>query len=617
MLSRPLHQDGNVESANRTDICTGGVDNNASSGSHWEVVIRKGEPKEMVVALIQRFAAVFVLLLSLLTSVLAQNPASKSPIDAKMRQSDERLNAPVTFSADRIYLGELLEALSAKTGVTLSMDNTDSFSGILVACDLKQIPLADVMNSLWSLIGSKSGVWEWKADTHQTPTCYSLQPTLNARKLGERLHQAMQASFEAQIELMIQRAFMPPEERKATVDRFAESLDMDDLMHAKQYARVIDLEPMWAVVRLFANALSPDQRTQVLRGVKIDIPFSSLSPEDLHTAQQRYDWNPTLPPADTFHFCVARFKSDFTATVLQFDLQFEGEKRFGVEGSFFMTTMTDRLQHLYEDWILPGDLRTMDADTRPITALAAVHPEAIWNRAPLLDRTIAQLAATEQVSFMAVVPEYYHDSMSGPLGKTPTQYFTELWTTPELMHKWRENILLVTDPKWFYGDEAQYPYGTVKRLRASLQKQNGLLSLEDIVEPITTLSTEQMDYLTEEFPFSGIRKVELTGASRRVVEPLPQAMLSLCALYRRYPKVWSKQGLRIDLKMQALLHDSKLWPTWLQAGEEVTALRIVDSPNPASADLHQTYTLQATTSRQKWRDVASFSIVRIAPKIQP
>jgi hypothetical protein len=95
---------------------------------------------------IHRVSAVLGILLLLLMSALGQSPASNSPIDAKMRQSDERLNAPVSFSADRIYLGELLEALSAKTGVALSMDNTDSFSGILIACDLKQIPLADVMN---------------------------------------------------------------------------------------------------------------------------------------------------------------------------------------------------------------------------------------------------------------------------------------------------------------------------------------------------------------------------------------------------------------------------------------------------------------------------------------
>jgi len=570
----------------------------------------------MIIATLQRWIGVFGLLL-LAVSSFAQTSSTTSPIHVKMRQADARLDTPVTLSADRVYLGELLEMLSSKTGVALSMDTNDSFSGILIACDLKQTPLADVMNALWSLVGSKNGLWEWKADVGQAPTRYSLRPTLNARKLGEQLHKAMQASFEAQAESMVQMAFLTPEDRKANADRFAASLGMDDLGKAKQYSTIFDLPQWWAVMRLFANALSPDQRTQVLRGAKIAIPLSSLSGEDLHTAQVMLYRPDAISPPDAFYFCVARFKCNFTETILQFDVQVEGVKHFTPEGSYFMTTMRDRIQYLYEDWILPGDLRTMEVDTHSLTTLAAARPDAIWNKAPLLDRTIAQLAATEQVSFVAVVPEYSFDTVPNAFGKTLTEYFTELWTMPGLMHKWRENVLLVTTPTWFYGDEAQCPYGTIKHVRAALQKQDGMLSLADIAEPITTLRTEQVDYLTEEFPFSGGRKVEITGASRRVVEPLPQAMLSLCALYRRYPRVWREQGVLIDLKMQAFLRAAKLWPTWLEPGEEVNALRIVDSPDSDSAGLRHTYTLQALTSRQKWRDVDAFSIVRITPKTQP
>jgi hypothetical protein len=94
-------------------------------------------------------------------------------------------------------------------------------------------------------------------------------------------------------------------------------------------------------------------------------------------------------------------------------------------------------------------------------------------------------------------------------------------------------------------------------------------------------------------------------------------MLSLCALYRRYPKVWSEQGLRIDLKMQALFHESKLWPIWLEADEEVTALGVVESPYPDAVNVHRTYTLQATTSKQRWRDVDLFQIKRIVHFYRP
>ena len=74
-------------------------------------------------------------------------------VDAKARASDPRLDTLVTFDADRMYLGEVLENISAQTGVSVSIPATDSNSGTPITCHIKNVPLADLMNSLWSLVG--------------------------------------------------------------------------------------------------------------------------------------------------------------------------------------------------------------------------------------------------------------------------------------------------------------------------------------------------------------------------------------------------------------------------------------------------------------------------------
>jgi len=571
---------------------------------------------------IQRFAAVVGMLLLLLTAASGQTSASNSPIDAKMRQADARLNTPVTFSADRIYLGELLEALSVKTGVALSMDDTDAFSGTLIACDLKQTPLADVMNSVWSLVGSKSAAWEWRADIRQTPIRYAFRPTLNARSLGERLHQAMRERFEAQAELLTRLASMSPADRQAHAEDLLPFMENEDPhLAGEQLKTALADEDLWTGMRLFGTILSADQRRSVLNGETIGVPLDSLPQEQRRSALAMEEGRsksagvPAAPdqkqPSETITFGGSfdhpgHRKRDFLVIMIGF----ASKQHSSSQGSFGMNTGT-QASAIFADWMLPGDVRELAVETRAITALPTFEPEEVWSRVPFQEHNLAAVATIEGASFIAVVRERPIGGTVPAIapGKTPRQYFSEMWQLKQLMHKWRDGVLLAHYPQWFYGDEAQCPYGLVKRLRIRLQKQGGLLSLEDVAEPITTLRDEQLNHLTEEFPFSG-EQINSTEDMRG------QERTALCAFYRRYPKALSERGLLIDLKMRSFFQDPTLWPKWLQSkvGEDVTAVRIVDVPGPAAAGRRHTYTLQMTSSTQSWRDIVAFNVVRIAPK---
>ena len=53
-------------------------------------------------------------------SAQGQSP-SQAIMDVKARAADSRLDTPLTFDADRMYLGEVLEKVSAATGVLVSI----------------------------------------------------------------------------------------------------------------------------------------------------------------------------------------------------------------------------------------------------------------------------------------------------------------------------------------------------------------------------------------------------------------------------------------------------------------------------------------------------------------
>jgi hypothetical protein len=550
------------------------------------------------------YAAALLGMLLLGTAAFGQSTALNSPISVKMRQSDERLNMPVTVSADRIYLGELLEILAARTGVKLSMDNTDSFSGTLVACDFKQTPLADVMNALWSLVSCKEGLWEWRPTTRQGATGYALAPTPAAQGLADRLHRMLQEMFDAKIERMMPLALMSPQERKANIDaEMALHIQVGD-------------DNSWSGLKLMAELLSPAQRSHVVRGEVVDIPLVALSREGRRAAlafeQSANGTGNARTPSD--------------ATQPPEFLRFSGnllEELHGGNDLFVMLGLANQgsvslhsIAHVgsismdpavFVAWILPSDLPTLPLETKPLENLVSLDATAPWSTAPRVDRHLAQLASTLEVSFAAVVGDFPADYTFNGIGQTPAQHFSHLWNMPRMMHKWREGILLLNYPDWFYGDPGRCPYETIKRLRTSMHKQNGLFSLDDVAGPVTTLTLWQLRRLGEEFPFFPGRDTSWAF----------QPTTAICALYRRYPKSLNERGIAADLRMQALLRDLKLQPSGATADEDVTAVRIIDVPNKYAPDVRHTYTLQLSTSKRSWIDAGAFRIVQGTPKTLP
>jgi len=97
------------------------------------------------------FARTFPRIFLILFAASMTLPGASDPLTDKMRQEDSRLDKPVTLIAPRIYVGELLERLSEQMGVRLTAGEKDGAADDQVMVLLKDVPLGDAMNALWSL----------------------------------------------------------------------------------------------------------------------------------------------------------------------------------------------------------------------------------------------------------------------------------------------------------------------------------------------------------------------------------------------------------------------------------------------------------------------------------
>ena len=554
----------------------------------------------MMVASIQRCTAVVSMML-LMTAALGQQPAIESPVTSKMKQRDARLKTPVSFSADRIYLGELLEKLSQQTKVSISMDANDSFSGVEITCDLKRMALADVMNSLWSLLGNKNGSWEWSADTRHPQPRYQLRATSAAHRESDRLNRLRQEAFEQLSESLLRMAALPPAERRVSEKKLPPFMRIDDPENEIALVSAENRGNFWAGIHLFGT-LSPELRQRVLRGQKIEVLLATLSEQDRREAL-------TLEPAESGRgnypkreasgtlpdrVCFQRI-NDSLPNAGQLVISLGNAHSLGGRTYFGIQT-TELFPRTVQDWIFPGDRPMLERDEEKLPALTAFKPESLWEKAPRLDRNIAQLAATEGVSFLAVLPEEPVAGFPIETAKTPRLLFWEAGQHGQpLMHKWRNGVLLVSYPGWFYGDETQYPYRVVAHLRASLQKQERLLSLQDILEPVNALTEKQRWRLSAEFP---------------PVRPSVK-MDAICTFYSRYPN--AEQGVPFDQNLRSVLQDLRFGSVALEPDEKPERVRLVDTFEGSGAPPQHRYTLQLMTSKSRFIELTSVRIERLAP----
>ncbi len=104
----------------------------------------------------------------------AAAPENPGAITAEMRAADARLETKIALSEPRTRLGTLLEKIARTTGVALAADRRDGTADVYVQAYCDGLPVADVMNGLWSLLSYRKAELEWHAEGPKEKHSYTL-----------------------------------------------------------------------------------------------------------------------------------------------------------------------------------------------------------------------------------------------------------------------------------------------------------------------------------------------------------------------------------------------------------------------------------------------------------
>jgi len=530
-------------------------------------------------------------------------------VDAKMRAVDTRLETSVTFDADRMYLGEALEKVSAQTGVSVSIPAEDPASGIPITCHVKNIPLADFMNSVWSLVSFPNATWQITVDLQQNMRRYQLLPTVASRALADRLsREAAQYSVDL-VAVLLKMCNMTPKERQANAHQLAQAMLAENDDKVRYYVNDSkSADDYWAMIRAFATALTPDQQAQLLQGGTISLPLNSLDANTQATLRASIGHNYTEsngvrieePPPDTVRFSFGqhdignKYDTDSKQHLIRQLFIGVGNAHSFVSGTYLGGMQLGLKNRVLGRWILPGDLLHAATEKQVLSTLPDLPAASLWQHVAPFDRLLTQLAAAQSVSYIGVAPEDPNNQVDLPFGKSVELCLEELRRSTGVMHKWRDGVLLFNYSVWFYGDEAQYPYAVVKQLRESKQRHIGTpLTLPEIADDVITLSLVQMKRLAKEFP---------QIKDNRIKRPI-------FVFYKKYPGTLSEEGLTADLNMVAMLKELKLMPPLLEK-DALKKIRILEKALPQARDDRRFYRLQFQTTQQKaWQEIDYLSIL--------
>ena len=543
-------------------------------------------------------------------AVWGQSLPAPDVLNARARALDPRLEAPVNLDADRMCLGEVLEKLSAQTGVSVSMPATDPSSGTPITCHVKNLALAEFMNSLWSLVGFSKATWRITTDGQHHPRTYSLIPTPSARALPERLTSEADKATQNLFDLFSKISKMTPKERQAYVHPLAEAMLMESDDRAKSFLQDSPLmNDGWARFGMIETELSAEQQEQLKQGVPINIPLNRLTPAHqelmrafvVHSYADKDGVRTELPPPDQATFHMSRAAGPLKTVMRDVYIGVSSKEGGGGETGYLGVMAFGLKRNLADGWILPGDAKTLAKETEIINVLPNINAGSPWEHVPELDQLLTQVAEAQNVSSIAILPDDIHNVTLPQAGQPMKQFFEILQRNVGLIHKWRNGVLLSNYQLWFYGDDGLVPYSVVKQLRdsnARMQKEH-LPLFSATANAFVPLSDVQAKRLIDVFP----------AVARN------QRLQTIFLLYKKYPGILTEGGQSVDLNMLNLMTQWKLIPS--VQSEDIESVRIIEEGVTPLSKQHL-YKLQFRPLHQKeWKNLARFQIITPPPVVNP
>lgn len=402
---------------------------------------------------LQRYAVAHSALLVLCVAMaIPARTARADGITAAVRSSDPRLSRTVEINVERMPIGQLLRRLAATSGVAIDANQSDGAADCLVSIWVRNAPLGDVLQGLWSLVSYRRAEWRWERSGKPGEWRYELVRPMRARKFATAVQSEIGAEFEKQASAVIDSLSASPSERAALAKQVpsAAPLINDKMGRLRQG------------VRLFASLFGPEQRTRLLRGgtVRVEVDrlpksgqaFVDSVHDSMHLSRRGRDGAMTpVPPPTWIEFRSQRGPLSL-APSLYIDMEGIGGYAY-LGGMPLERAVADDVEDL---WILPGDARSSKREAAAVGKTAVTRNRG---EQPILHR-LRELHDAGGPDIMVRVPTMVGidpgPALSGPLAP----WLARLrGFPPPVLHKWRSSMLLVSSPAWIW-DAAEAQAGS-------------------------------------------------------------------------------------------------------------------------------------------------------------
>ncbi|HTE18556.1 MAG TPA: hypothetical protein VK689_09275, partial [Armatimonadota bacterium] len=205
-------------------------------------------------------------LLASAATAIEGGPENKVP---RVLESEPRLERRVTLSERRIYLGELLERISAQTGTHLKADDRSApISGYQVTVTVWDQPARDVLDALARLYSAPPDRWFWAKEGRDGEERYVLHNTLPATQV-DSVHEASVEEYVLSEHQRLRGFYSLPPERRAALAA------TDPALRALS-------DPLAEMHFSFVSSLSSSEVRAILWGKRLSLPASRLTPAQVN-----------------------------------------------------------------------------------------------------------------------------------------------------------------------------------------------------------------------------------------------------------------------------------------------------------------------------------------------
>jgi hypothetical protein len=457
------------------------------------------------------------LLAGVAAAAIAVRPAPADDLKTSEARQDPRLEQRVTLAEPRVWIGELLEKLTARTGVSLSTTDGDGAGDVEVTVFVTDTRLRDLMSALWSLVSYRGAEWHWSRSGKPGAYRYQLMRPPPAATFAARVLQHSQQRFEAEVATLLAAVNAPPERAAAIAARDPAA------------AKVLGGERERAALKTFSEAFSPETQMSILRGqALLKVPVSSLSPQGRAWMQSVWQQaNQSLPPdqwphAPQFITAVAHPLPGNVAPVLVMEI--DGIGGYGYAGGWLLQHELDA--DLDRLWMLPGDAANDPSAAQPLTEVSPPGPGEPALRP--VERRLRDLARGAPLSLLARLrrrQSVQTESPPPPPPKTVAEVLKVLRDQPPYLRaKWRRGVLLLSYPGWIVAEEENVPWPMVRRLREAEKKEGWEPSVDDVAAA-SMLGEKPLRRLAEDFPY--MNAASTWQGLFRIYHLFPQAAMQM------------------------------------------------------------------------------------------